>query len=112
MTRERRRYPRLVHAMAVRYRVHGSLETLWHEATTVNVSPIGMRMRGAEALEADTLLELTMEVPGLREPLVFNGRVIWTQLQASRVMESGVAFETLTMEQENKLDHLLHFFHR
>lgn len=112
MSRERRQYPRIIHPLAVRYRVQGRLDALWHETTTVNVSAVGMRMRGAEPLENDTLLELTMEVPGLREPLVLNGRVVWIQLQASQVIESGVAFDTLTVEQETKLDQLLRFFHR
>lgn len=112
MSRERRQYPRITHPIAVRYRAHGNLDSLWHEATTINVSAVGMRMRGAELLERARLLELTMEVPGLREPLLLKGRVVWAQLQASQVIESGVEFDTLAVEQETKLDQLLRFFHR
>lgn len=112
MSRERRQYPRITQPLAVRYRARGSLDTLWHEAATVNVSAVGMRMRGAEPLETDTLLELSMDVPGFREPLVLKGRVVWAQLQASQVIESGVEFEPMAVEQETKLDQLLRFFHR
>jgi c-di-GMP-binding flagellar brake protein YcgR len=111
MTRERREYPRVSQPLTVKYRIQGSLDTLWHEATTVNVSAIGMRMRGSELLEPDAAIEVALEVPGFKEVLRLRCRVIWAQLQASQVIESGVEFEPMKPEQETKLDQLLRFFH-
>ena len=109
MARERRQFSRVPQLFDVQYRLTGTLGESWRETKTSNVSAGGIRFRSEETLELGDSLEIRIELPGMRERLVLNGRVIWNQLQASGVMEHGVQFLDLKPEQQLQIDNLVQF---
>lgn len=112
MTRERRFFPRLHQVFEVRYRASNELGSSWHAVTTLNLSASGMRVRHAETMEPDTLLRLQIQLPGGREPITVDGRVVWSQMQASGVVESGIAFLEVRPEQQLEIDNVVQFFRK
>ncbi len=112
MTKERRWFSRIPHAFDVQYRVFGDLTSSWRSVTTLNLSASGVRVRGEDLLESNALLELKLQLPGLREPVIVQGRVIWSSMQASGVSESGVEFKETNPEQQAQIDSLVQFLRK
>jgi hypothetical protein len=112
MRRERRRFPRVPESVHVQCRVFGDLEESWHAVTTLNFSAGGIRFRGVEPLEAGTPLSLQVQFPGAAQPVMLRGQVVWSQMQASGVTESGVEFLEITLEQRALIDQLVGFLRR
>ena len=109
IAQERRRFPRLAHALDMRYRLAGGVGEPWCGVQTMNLSASGIRFRGDEALDQGAMLELQMTVPEMGPLLSLRGAVVWTQLQASGVNELGVQFLDLTPLQQSQIDRLVRF---
>ena len=112
MRKERRRFSRTSQSLDAQYRLIGELSTSWMQVIAVNIGAAGARIRGAESMEVASLLELQVQLPGARKPLVVQGRVIWSRMQASGVTESGVEFLEITAEQQWQIDELVRFLGR
>ena len=112
MVQERRQFYRLPQPFEVRYRLFNELASSWRTVTTLNLSAGGIRFRDTETIELDALLELQMQLPGGREPFAIHGRVIWSQMQASGVTETGVAFLEVRPEQQQIIDNVVQFFRK
>lgn len=109
MTKERRLFPRVPQPFEARYRLADEMGTSWHGMTLVNISAGGVRFRTDELIQQGTPLELQVQLPGLREPLLVNGQTIWSTLQASGVMEIGVEFVNVTADQQLQIDGIVRF---
>jgi hypothetical protein len=109
---EQRRFPRVPEALAVRYRASGALAGSWCSVTAVNLSAGGIRFRCAEPLDVGASLQLELKLPGAAEAMVLRGQVAWSQMMASGVMESGVAFLDVAIPQQRLLDQLVSFLNR
>jgi uncharacterized protein (TIGR02266 family) len=109
MRRERRHFHRIPHAFEVQYRRQGELGESWRAVNTVNLSAGGIRIRCEDLFEGGTLLELSIQLPNAREPLVLQGCVIWSRTQASGVTEYGVEFLDVTPERRVQIDNLVEF---
>ena len=112
MRKERRRFLRASESLNAQYHLIGELSTSWMPVTTINISAVGARIRHAESLEVASLLELQIQLPGARKPLVVRGCVIWSRMQASGVTESGVDFLEMSEEQQWQVDELVRFLGR
>ena len=109
MTRERRTFGRASQPFDAQYRLSGELTASWRTITTVNISAGGMRFTDMDAHERGTSIEVRIQLPSLREPFTLQGRIAWSQMQASGVAESGVEFLDLTPEQQVQIDQLVQF---
>lgn len=109
MATERRHFHRVPQALEVHYRLSGEFASSWHVATLINLSAGGLRLRTSEGFEALAQLELQLHLPGLREPLTLRGGVVWSNLQASGVVESGIEFMNVTPEQQLQIDEFVQF---
>ena len=112
MGQERRQFARVLHPFDVQYRRYGKLGETWQVVTTLNLSAGGTRFRSEDALDTDEILELQIELPGIRERLMLRGRVTWCHMQASGVTEHGVEFIDVTGEQRAQIDNLVHFLRK
>ena len=112
MARERRQFPRVPQPFEVRYRLSGELGESWKAVTTVNLSAGGVRFRDTELLTIGDALEIQIHLPGARETLTFQGRVAWSQMQASGVTENGVEFVDATAAEQQRIDNLVQFLRR
>ena len=109
MTRERRYFSRIPHAFDASYRVVGELTASWCAVMSINLSAGGMRVRIDEALEKGAILEVKLQLIGIRELLIVRGCVVWNQMQASGVTEVGIEFMDVKPEQQVQIDSLVEF---
>lgn len=107
MARERRRFPRVLQPFDAHYRFCGDLVGLWRTVRTLNLGAGGMRFRTEDVLEPRAALEIRLNLPIFREPLVLHARVIWCQTLASGVVENGVEFVDTTPRQAEQIDTLV-----
>ncbi len=112
MPRERRRFPRVSDTLAVSYREAGAVGEPWRVGTAISLGAGGLRFRSSDAFPAGTLLDLQLRLPGSAEPAALNGRVAWSQLQASGVTEVGVEFFDVTEAQRALIDQLVAFLNK
>ena len=106
---ERRKFPRTPEAFTVKYRVTGDLAATWQSITTVNISAGGLRFRVAEPLERGTPVQFEIKFPGLSQAMILQGLVIWSELQASGVMEVGAEFHDVKLHERAMIDRLVWF---
>lgn len=109
MTQERRQFPRIWEMVDLKYRIAGDISTSWVSVTTTNLSAGGMRFRNVTPLEPATQLILQFSLPGIAEPINVNGMVVWKEMQASGVSESGVEFTGLKDEERRQIDQFVAF---
>ncbi len=109
MGEERRQFSRADQPFEARGRIYGELTESWHTITTLNISAAGMRFRSDDMLPLGTVLELEVNLPCLREPLVVRGRVVWSRAVASGVAENGVEFINVSLGQSEQIDQLVKF---
>jgi len=108
-SKERRLFPRVPQPIDARYRLTDEMGTSWHAITLINISAGGVRFRTEEPIEPGAPIELQVQLPGLREPLVLRGQAVWSTLQASGVTETGVEFLSVTPEQQFQIDNVVQF---
>jgi len=110
--RERRQFPRIPQVFQVQFRPFGQLMESWCEVIMRNLSAGGIRFRHAEPLDVGSILELQMQLPTDPQPLILQGRVVWSQLQASGASENGIEFLEVTPEQRARIDRMVQFLQR
>ncbi len=108
--RERRQFPRITQPFDVRYRISGEFTAAWCAATLVNLSAGGMRIRSADPIPPDAVLDLEFQLPSTHAPFVLRGRVLWDQIQAAGVIEYGIAFLEPDAVQQIQIDEVVRFF--
>ena len=109
MTKDRRQFPRISEMVDVKYRIAGDLASSWVSVTTTNLSAGGMRFRNVTPLEPNTQLILQFTLPGTPKPISVNAMVIWKEMQASGVSESGVEFADLKENERRQVDQFVTF---
>ncbi len=106
---ERRHFQRVAQSFDARYRVYGALGESWRIFRTGNGSATGLRFRSADLMELGATLEIELDLPCLKEPLMLRGLVVWSQAMASGVTENGAEFVNLSPEQAQQIDELVKF---
>lgn len=110
--KERRQFPRVEQAFGAQVRTYGDLGATWSAVTAVNLSASGIRFRCEETIKPGTMLELQFQLPGISQPLSLRGVVVWSTLQASGVIETGVEFLDLHLPQQHQMDQLVRFLRK
>ena len=108
MSAERRRFPRTSQSFDAHCRLRAEGEA-WLPATVLNLSANGVRLRNARAFDPGAEVELTFQPTGFLKPLVMRGRVIWHEMQASGVVEHGIALRDVSLDQQQQIDRLVRF---
>ncbi len=108
MRKERRQFRRVPHPIDVRYHTFGWGES-WTNATLINLSAGGIRLRSDEPLEPGSQIELRLGLPNAPEPLAVQGRVMWSQALAAGANEHGIEFQGGTPEKQERVDELVRF---
>lgn len=62
-----------------------------------DVSAQGMKFASRQRLFLHDSVSLQVEIPGSREPLELNGRVVWTQTQAADLWDIGIEFHKINL---------------
>lgn len=109
MARERRSFPRVPQPFEARFRLSGELGSSWHAITLVNLSAGGLRFRSNELIEKGALVDVQVQLPGMREPVVMDGRVVWSSMQASGVAETGMELLDASPELQMQIDSVVRF---
>ena len=108
MPSDQRRFPRIPQSFDAQYRLPAVDET-WHTMQTVNLSATGMRFRSGELLEIGTSLEVRIKLPNMQRFFELQGHIMWSQMQASGVVEHGMEFVNLGERQQKQIDELVEF---
>ena len=108
MNKEQRRFDRVPETFPSRYRLSGSGEP-WREVKAVNLSAGGMRLLSDVPFPEGSLIDVRFTVPTMEKSMELKGCVAWMKTPAVGVVETGVAFESLTPDQEIQLDEAVHF---
>ena len=108
MGEERRRFPRITQPFRVQYRI-GDVGGGWEAATTINLSAAGVRFRSEQPIERGNRIELQIQLPNATEPLHLLGLVVWSQMESPQVIDVGVEFVDVTLEQQAQVDRLVQF---
>ncbi len=109
MTRERRRFTRARQPFDAKYRVFREIGEPWNTTTILNLSAGGMRFQGTDLVTVGDTLEMHIRLPNDPQPIVLQGRVIWSQLQAAGVTENGLEFIEVSADQQLRIDELVRF---
>ena len=112
MGRERRHFPRVSQPFGVQYRRSSELGDVWHAVQTLNLGAGGIRFRDTELLNIGDELDLQIQLPSAQEVLTVRGCVAWSQLEASGVTDTGVAFVEATERQQQAVDNLVQFLRK
>ncbi len=91
---EKRRFPRLKKACAVRYKrvASESLPEEGAEGITVNISGGGICFEVGEAIEPGALLAIELTLPEFEAPVVSLGRTVWCEPREGGRFELGLEF--------------------
>jgi hypothetical protein len=91
---ERRRFPRLKQACAIRYKtIDGEgFSPPDLEAHTVNISGGGISFASAEPVEPGKLLAIELTLPDFESAVISLGRVVWCEPHADGGHEVGMEF--------------------
>ncbi len=108
MPKESRSYPRIPEGFTVQYRISGEFTQTWHSARSVNISASGIRLLAEPFVEKGDELEIQLNLPGLRNPLVLMGRVVWEKAIDDWV-ECGIEFLEMSADQRMQIDALVEF---
>jgi len=112
---EKRRFTRLNTNVNIHYRIIKSKEelekkeALWKEfSTTKNICGGGISFVSREELPNNSMLELTIEVPDGKDPIVCFAKVSWVKNQASKSgYEVGICFLDLTGAERVRIEHFV-----
>ncbi len=109
---ERRRFVRVALPHPVQYRLQEESAGSWRSALMTDFSAAGLRFICDRTLKAGTPVEFEMFFPTRTEPYHFVTSVVWGRAAASGTFEHGVAFTTVTPEQQYEIDELVQFLIR
>lgn len=109
MSRERRQFHRVLQPFPMRYRVQGRLGDGWTTIAVLNLSAGGVRFIAPDAIDCGLTVELQIELPNQHTPLLVQGQVVWTQMEASGATEHGVQFSGMTAAQQMQIDAMVSF---
>ena len=103
---DNRRYLRIAETLPVRFRFSDRLDSLWHEAQTVNISEGGMYLRTSNPLPEKKAIRLRFTLPLDTEEIEVTADVIRTeQLESQSETEPGMAvrFTDISEEDRNRI---------
>lgn len=109
MGEEQRQFQRIPESFNIQCRPFGALSETWRGVVTMDLSAGGIRFRSEAWYELSDMLELQIQLPTSRVPLVFRGRVVRSRRLPSGNAECGIEFVDLTPDQQIELDELVQF---
>lgn len=68
-----------------------------------DASAQGVKIATREKLFLHDSVSLQVEVPGAREPLELNGRVVWTKTQSPNLWDAGIEFHKINLMKIHRL---------
>lgn len=100
MTEERRAHPRVATNIEIVFREAGSLI----KSYMLNVSNGGIFIKTDHPLALDTMVGLCIQLPGEKEKMNMEGRVVWANPKAKAFPAGmGIQFVNLSPEHKDKI---------
>ena len=106
MIEERRKFIRIDAGMDFTYRLKGAKAAV-EKAVTKNISPCGIGGFINKDIKKGAWLELSVALPGQKDPISAMGKVIWTADEKDGKINSGIKFEEIDADMKNRfLEHV------
>lgn len=112
MGQEQRRFERVPAAFRVQCRLQGDLTGGWHSVVTGDISAGGLSFQSDQLYEPSESLEIQIELPSFRVPLILSGRIVRSRALPGGVCECAVEFANLEPEQQAAIDELVGFLRK
>ncbi len=109
MEQNQRRFERIPQPFEVHWRMMGELSDAWRPTVTLDLSAGGMSFQSNESFDVETMLELQIQLPHMRSPLILHGRVARVKPHPSEGVEIGVEFFNVRSDQQMEIDELVRF---
>jgi len=94
MIAERRQYIRLGVNIPFTYKVKGANKSR-EKTVTKNISPGGIGGAVNKRVKKSTLLELNIDIPTMKKPILALGKVMWTAGRKADKIDVGIKFEEI-----------------
>jgi len=104
-----RRFQRIPESFHMQCRRVGSFTEAWRRVATLDLSAGGAGFECEEPYEPSDTLELRIELPSFRAPLLLHGRVVRSRPRAGGMVECAVEFLDVTPAQQGAIDELVQF---
>ena len=109
MGSERRRFQRIPESFHMQCRRVGSLAETWRRVATLDLSAGGVGFECEELYELSDTLEIQIDLPSFRAPLLLRGRVVRSRPRPGGTAECAVEFLDVTPGQQGAIDELIQF---
>jgi hypothetical protein len=107
--REQRQFKRIPEAFNVKCRPAGTLSEVWRQVVTIDFSAGGIGFESEQAYDIGERLEIQMNIPSFRTPLIVGGSVVRSKTTPWSTCECAAQFADVTPDQQFKLDELVAF---
>lgn len=103
IAQERRQSPRVnIPGFKVDYRA-GSSEKKWRPAEVANLSESGVQLIVSEILPPGSTIEVRLKTEKFSEPIMFEGKVQWTNSHINGEVHHGIQFENVDSDSQVKI---------
>ena len=109
MDRERRKDPRAVLQLQVRYRVLGASLDVWYAATVENISAGGVKLVTDQLLEEGSSVEVEIILPSRKDPYILRGSVVSEHPASLGRLEYGITFMDAAVGDRLEFENLVRF---
>lgn len=106
---EQRRFQRIPESFRLQCRRLGSLAETWRRVATLDLSAVGASFDTEELYDPSDTLDIRIDLPNFRVPLLLHGRVVRSRPRPGGAMECAVEFVDMTPEQQGAIDELVQF---
>lgn len=90
----------------------GARAQMWWKVVTTDLSAGGAGFAGEGDYDVDNALEIKIQMPTMREPLVLRGRVARSRTMPTGTVECAVEFVDMSPHQRAELDELIEFLRK
>ena len=109
MGSEQRWFQRIPESFHMQCRRVGSLAKAWRRVMTLNLSAGGVGFECEELYEPSDTLEIQIDLPNFRAPLLLRGRVVRSRPRPGGAMECVVEFMDVSPAQQGAMDEQVRF---
>ena len=93
-------------------RHYGALAETWHPVALLDLSAGGMSFTSEDLFEPDCPLEIKIQLPADKAPLILRGILRRVKSRSTNFVEYGAEFSEGTPEQRAKIDELVRFLRK
>ncbi len=109
MGEEQRRFERIRAPFQMECQRYGALAETWRQVVAIDLSAGGLAFHSDELFEPGETLEVRINVPGGRAPMVLRGTVVRGDPVSPGVIRCAIEFTNVSPDAQAEIDELVRF---